>query len=103
MSVMMEEEIKRWMARRMSTLALETIQTTASEASRQFDLAPLEIREWMKHANKAGMDNALQAKPEDVREQCERQPKELQEAYGESMLELRAQDRSWSLPGKDEN
>ena len=69
MSVMMEEEIKRWTARRKSVLVLEVIQgkTTVSEASRQFDLAPSEIEEWMEHA-RAGMENALRAKPEDGRE-----------------------------------
>ena len=35
---------------------------------------------------KQGMENALRAKPLDIREQL----KELQEAYGEAMLELRA-------------
>ena len=37
------------------------------------------------------MENALKANPQDVREQYERQLKDLQEAYGETMLELRAQ------------
>jgi hypothetical protein len=36
------------------------------------------------------MENALKAKPEDIREQYESQLKALQEAYGEAMLELRA-------------
>src|SRR5690625_4166978 len=104
MSVMREEEIKRWTARRKSALVLEIIQgkTTVSEASRQFDLAPSEIEEWMDHA-KAGMENALRAKPEDVREQYERQRKDLQEAYGEAMLELRARKKLQSLLGKDES
>ncbi|WP_231553148.1 DUF1153 domain-containing protein [Novilysobacter defluvii] len=63
MSVMMEEEIKRWTARRKSALVLGIIQgkTTISEASRQFDLAPSEIEEWRDHA-KVGMENALRAK-----------------------------------------
>lgn len=39
------------------------------------------------------MENALRAKPLDVREQYERQLKELQEAYGEAMLELRAKKK----------
>jgi len=51
---------------------------------------------------KRGMENALRAKPEDVREQYERQLKELQEAYGEAMLELRARKKLASLLGKDE-
>ena len=36
------------------------------------------------------MENALRAKPEDIREQYERQLKDLQEADGEAMLQLRA-------------
>jgi transposase-like protein len=49
MSTTMDEEIKRWTARRKSALVLEIIQgkTTVSEASRQFDLAPSEIEEWI--------------------------------------------------------
>ena len=69
MSVVMEEEIKRWTARRKSALVLEIIQgkTTVAEASRQFDLAPSEIETWIDEG-KRGMENALRAKPEDVRE-----------------------------------
>jgi hypothetical protein len=44
----------------------------------------------------------LKAKPEDIREQYERQLKELQEAYGEAMMELRARKKLQSLLGKDE-
>jgi len=57
-----------------------------AEASRQFDLTPSEIESCVDDA-KRGMENALRAKPEDVREQYERQLKDLQEAYGEAMLE----------------
>jgi len=91
MSVVMEEEIKRWTARRKSALILDIIQgkTTVAEASRQYDLTPSEIQDWLDQG-KAGMENALRAKPEDVREQYEKQLKDLQEAYGEAMLELRA-------------
>ena len=39
---------------------------------------------------KKGMENALRTKPLEVKEQYERQLRELQEAYGEAMLELRA-------------
>jgi transposase-like protein len=104
MSIEMEEEIKRWTARRKSTLVLDIIQgkTTVSESSRQFDLLPSEIESWIDQA-KSGMENALKAKPEDVREQYESQLKALQEAYGEAMLELRAR-KKWDalLGGKDE-
>jgi transposase-like protein len=102
MSAVMDEEIKRWTARRKSALVLEIIQgkTTVSEASRQFDLTPSEIESWVEDG-KRGMENALRAKPENVREQYERQLKDLQEAYGEAMLE-RARKKLQSLLGKDE-
>ena len=49
------------------------------------------------------MENALKAKPADIREQYERQLKELQKAYGEAMLELRARKKLQSLLGQDES
>ena len=103
MSTMMEEDVKRWTARRKRALVLDIIQgkTTVSEAARQFDLSPSDIEEWVDQG-KAGMENALRAKPEDIREQYERQLRDLQEAYGEAMLELRARKKFQSLLGKDE-
>lgn len=94
MSTMMEDDIKRWTAKRKAALVMEIIQgkTTVAEASRSFDLPPSDIEEWVDDAKK-GMENALRAKPLEVKEQCERQLKELQEAYGEAMLELRARKK----------
>lgn len=91
MSMKMEDEVKRWTVKRKSALVLDIIQgkTTVAEASRAYDLSPSEIENWLDDA-KRGMENALRAKPEDIREQYERQLKDLQEAYGEAMLELRA-------------
>jgi transposase-like protein len=70
MSVGMDEDIKRWTARRKAAVVLEIIQgkTTVSKVSRQFDLTPSEIEEWVDQG-KAGMENALKAKPDDIREQ----------------------------------
>ena len=98
MSGAMEDEIKRWTARRKAALVLEIIQgkTTVAEASRAFDLPPSEIESWVEDG-KRGMENALRTKPLEVREQYERQLKELQEAYGEAMLELRARKKLESL------
>ena len=103
MSMVMIEDTKRWTARRKSALVLEIIQgkTTIAEAARSYDLAPSEIEDWVDQG-KSGMENALRAKPEDIREQYERQLKDLQEAYGEAMLELRARKKFQSLLGKDE-
>ncbi len=72
-----------------------------AEASRSYDLPPSEIEGWVEDGKK-GMENALRANPLDIREQYERQLKELQEAYGEAMLELRARKKLQSLLGKDE-
>ena len=91
MSTLMDEEFKRWTAKRKCALVPEIIQgkTTVAEASRTYDLPPSEIENWV-HDGKKGRENALRANPQDVREQYEKQLKELQEAYGEAMLELRA-------------
>ena len=88
MSAVMEEEIKRWTTRRKSALVLEIIQgkTTVAEASRAFDITPSEIEAWVEDG-KRGLENALRAKPEDVRDQYERQLKDLQEAATVSATE----------------
>ncbi len=93
-----KKEIKRWTAKRKSALVLEIIQgkTTVAEASRAYDLSPSDVEGWMDEG-KRGMENALRAKPEDVREQYERQLQELQQAYGEAMLELRARKKLQAL------
>lgn len=98
MSMIMEEEIKRWTAKRKSALVLDILQgkTTVAEASRAYDLSPSEIENWVDDA-KRGMENALRANPLDVKEQYERQIKGLQEAYGEAMLELRARKKLQAL------
>ena len=103
MSELMDEQIKRCTAKRKSALVLEIIQgkTTVAEASRAYDLPPSEIENWVDDG-KRGMENALRANPQDVREQYERQLKDLQEAYGEAMLELRARKKLQSLLGEDE-
>ena len=103
MSTVMEEETKRWTAKRKAALVVEIIQakTTITQASRAFDIAPSEIEDWVDEAKK-DMKNALRAKPIDIREQYERQLKELQEAYSEAMLELRVWDKLSSLLGEDE-
>ncbi len=103
MSMVMDEDIKRWTAKRKSALVLEILQgkVTVSEASRAYDLSPSEIEDWVDGA-KRGIENALRARPLEIKEQYERQVKELQEAYGEAMWELRARNQLQSLLGEDE-
>lgn len=69
MSTLMEDDIKRWTVKRKAALVMEIIQgkTTVAEASRSFDLPPSEIEEWVDDAKK-GMENALRAKPLDIKE-----------------------------------
>ena len=47
MSMIVEEDFKRWTAKRKAALVMDTIQgkTSISEASRSFDLPPSEVEE----------------------------------------------------------
>ncbi len=83
-------------------LVIEIIQgkTTVAEASRSFDLSLSEIEEWVDEANK-GMENALLANLLDIKEQYEHQLADLQSAYGEAMLKLRARRKLVSLLGNE--
>ena len=67
-----------------------------AEASRTYDLTPSEVENWVDDAKK-GMENALKANPLDVRQQYEKQLQDLQSAYGEAMLELRARKKHQAL------
>jgi transposase-like protein len=98
MSVTMEEEFKRWTAKRKTQLVLDILQgrTTVAEASRAYDLPPSEIEEWLEDGRK-GMENALRAKPLDIKEQYEKLIRELQEAYGEALLQIRVPKKYQSL------
>lgn len=88
--MMQEPEIKRWTAKRKAELIKQVYrgQTTIPEAAREFDLTQTEIESWMSDAE-SGMENALKANPKDIAEQYEKQLRDLKEAYGEAMLELK--------------
>ena len=103
MSVTMADGIKRLTATRKSALVVEIMQgkTSVSEASRAHDLTPSEIEGWVDDAKK-GMENALRTNPLDVRQQYEKQLKDLQEAYGEAMLELRARKKLQALMERED-
>ena len=103
MSLTMDDSIKRWTAKRKTALVIEIIQgkTTVAEASRAFDLPASELQQWVDEG-KRGIDDALRTNPLDVRQLYEKKLSDLQEAYGEAMLELRARKKLASLLGKDE-
>lgn len=48
------------------------------------------------------MENSSRANPLDIREQYEKQLKDLQEAYGEAMLELRARKKLGALMERED-
>lgn len=103
MSMTMDENIKRWTAKSKTALVIEIIQgkTTVSEASRSYDLAPSEIEAWLEDTKK-GMENSLRANPLDIHAQYGKQLKDLQEAYGEAMLELRARKKLQALMERED-
>ena len=103
MSTLMEEDLKRWTAKRKTALVMDIIQgkTTVSEASRTYDLNPSEVEQWVDDGKK-GMENALRTRPLEIKEQYERQLSDLQQAYGEAMLELRARKKLASLLGNED-
>ncbi|WP_295576611.1 transposase [uncultured Stenotrophomonas sp.] len=74
----------------------------AAEASRKFDLTPAEIEGGVGDG-KRGMENALRAKAEDEREQCERQLKDLQEGCGEADTGDPSAKKLASLLGNNES
>ena len=59
------------------------------------------MEQWVDEG-KRGIENALLTKPLEAKEQYEKQLRELQEAYGEAMLELRARKRLASLLGNED-
>jgi transposase-like protein len=68
MSSVMEDDIKRWTAKRKTALVLDIIQgkTTVAEASRSYDLNPSEVQEWVDEG-KRGMENAPRANPLEIK------------------------------------
>lgn len=69
MRMKVEDDIKRWTAKRKSALVLDIIQgkTTVAQASHTYDLSPSEIEQWVDHV-KRGMENALRANPQRMSE-----------------------------------
>lgn len=85
------QEVKRWTSKRKSALVLQILQgsTSINEAAREHGLLASELEDWVQDA-KAGMENALRAKPKDIHEQYEAKLKDMTSAYGEAMLENKA-------------
>ena len=93
-----EERKRHWTARRKCTVVLEVLQgrVTLAEASRRLNVTAAEIAEWI-DTGKAGMENALRAKPRDLCAQYEQRIRELEGRYADVVLELAARKKLSSL------
>lgn len=81
-------DIQRWSAKRKASLVLDVLKgkTTIAEACRQYDLTPSEVESWVDEGQR-GLENALRARPQDVRDEYESKVKDLQAKVGELVLE----------------
>jgi transposase-like protein len=96
-------DVRRWTAKRKAALVLDILQgkRAVAEVSRQYDLTPSEIEEWVEEARR-GMENALRARPRDVRAEYEGRIKELQAKVGELVLENDALKKLSALRGLED-
>ena len=97
-------ELKRWTAKRKASLVMDILKgkTTVAEASREFDLTPSDIQEWIDEAQR-GMENALRAKPKDIQQQYEDRIKNLHAKVGELVLENDVLKKLEALQNSQEN
>lgn len=97
-----QEPIKRMTAKRKAEIVMDIFQgkTTVAEVSRQYDLTPALIEEWMNEARK-GMENQLRARPKDIAAQYEEQIKEMKAIIGELTLQKIALEKYNALCQKE--
>lgn len=95
---------KRWTAKRKASLVMSILRgkISVSSAAREHDLSVSEIEIWIEEAQ-SGMENALRAKPKDIKAQYETKITELTSAYGEAMLENKALKKLQALLNEDVN
>ena len=66
------------------------------------DIPPTEIEEWVVGGKKA-VEYAHRTKPLEIKEQFERQLRELQDGYGEAMLGMLARKKLNCLLGNEDD
>ena len=98
----LESEIKRMTAKRKAEIVMGIFQgkTTVAEVSRQYDLTPAQIEDWMEEARK-GMENQLRARPKDIAAMYEEKIKEMKAVIGELTLENIALKKYDALFGEE--
>ena len=97
-----QTEIKRMTAKKKAEIVMSIFQgkTSVSEVSRQYDLTPAQIEEWMEEAHK-GMENQLRARPKDIAAMYEEKIKEMKAVIGELTLENIALKKYDALFGEE--
>ncbi len=62
MSLKIDEDIKRWTAKRKNALVVDILQgkTTVAEASRAYNLSPSEIEKWVDDAKRSSTPPVIQ-------------------------------------------
>jgi transposase-like protein len=83
------EEVRRWTAKRRSSLVLSILrgETSVPEAARQHGLTVAEIEEW-KERFLSGAENALRSKPLDEEALKEAEIKRLKQKVGELVMDI---------------
>ena len=83
------EGIKRWTAKRRSSLVLELVrgETTVQEAARKHGLTVAQVENW-KEQFLLGAENALRSRPKEEEALKDEQIKKLKQKVGELVLDL---------------
>jgi transposase-like protein len=94
----------RWTAKRKAALVISMLkgQITPASVAREHDLPLSEVECWMEEAV-VGMENALKAKPRDLRAEYEAKIMEMTSAYGEAMLQIKALKKLQALLDETES
>ncbi len=94
--------IKRMTAKKKAEVVMNIFQgkITVAEVSRQYDLTPAVIEEWMEDAQK-GIENQLRARPKDVAAMYEEKINEMKAVIGELTLENIALKKYDALFGEE--
>jgi len=96
-------EQQRWTAKRKAEIILQILRqtTTVVDVTRQNDLAPSEVQDWIDTFLKAG-EKGLKARASDLQEQTEKEIKELKAAIGDLYVENAILKKAKALWGTSE-
>ena len=95
-------DTKRMTAKKKAEIVMDIFQgkETIAEVSRQYDLTPAQIEEWIEDAKK-GMENQLRARPKDIATQYEEKIEEMKTIIGDLTLQKIALEKYNALCQKE--